>query len=341
MAVPIRDVAKEAGVSVSTVSRALNGYTDVSEKTRKKIQKTVEKLGYTPNQSAKNLSSKSNQNIALIFCNLGKEDQLDEFSGNILRGVYSYVNERKMTIATYGIDSCMQKERTLEDLCREYSLAGVMLLGMRIQDPYLTEVQSLDIPCVLVDTYAEGKNVSIVSTDDKKAFEEITDYVLEQGHQNVVLVKGREEAQVTIERYKGFEKSLENHGINIHNIEVYMCDYREEEAFKNTKKYIEKYGKTKARAFVCMSDVMALGVCRAINACGYSIPEDFSVTGFDGLYTLQYIKPGLTTIDQNISDKGYEGVKRLYEMLQGREKPQKVFVPYKMVVRDSVKNIGI
>lgn len=336
MTVSIRDVAKTAGISVSTVSRALNGYTDVSEKTRKKIQKTVQELGYIPNQSAKNLSSKTNQNIALIISDLGKEEKLDEFTGNILRGAYEYVNGRGITIATYGIDARMQRERTLRDLCAEYSLAGVMLLGMRIQDPYLVEAKELDIPCVLIDTHVEGKNTATVTTDDRKAFEEITDYVLDKGYQEVVLIKGRQEAEVTHKRFQGFQKSLEKHHLLIQQSEICLCDFREEEAFKNARAYIEKYGKSRARAFICMSDIMALGVCRAIHECGYEIPEDFSVTGFDGLYTLRYIKPGITTIDQNISAKGYEGMRLLYEMLQGKHESFMVYVPYKLIVRDSV-----
>lgn len=84
---------------------------------------------------------------------------------------------------------------------------------------------------------------------------------------------------------------------------------------------------------------MALGVCRAINECGYSVPGDFSVTGFDGLYVLRYVKPGITTIDQNVREKGYSGVKMLYEMIQGNIEPQNMYVPYKLTKRDSVTQI--
>ncbi len=339
MAVSIKDVAKCAGVSVSTVSRALNGYLDVSNETRKKIQKTVEELGYIPNQSAKNLSSKSNKNIALLICDIEKEEKLDEFTGNILKGAYEFVNDRGMTIATYGINTRMQKEKSLQDMCDRYSLSGVMLLGMKINDPYLTEAARLDIPCVIIDTFIEGKNTATVATDDEKAFEEITDYVIAQGHQNVVLVKGRKEAEVTYKRCAGFENSLRKHGIDIHKTEVLECNFREEEAYRLTKSYIEEYRKTRASAFICMSDIMALGVCRAINECGYSVPGDFSVTGFDGLYVLRYVKPGITTIDQNVREKGYSGVKMLYEMIQGNIEPQNMYVPYKLTKRDSVTQI--
>ena len=140
-----------------------------------------------------------------------------------------------------------------------------------------------------------------------------------------MLIKGRQEAEVTHKRYQGFQKSLEKHHLLMQQAEIYLCDFREEEAFKSARAYIEKYGKSRARAFICMSDIMALGVCRAIHACGYEIPEDFSVTGFDGLYTLRYINA-----------KGYEGMRILYEMLQGKRDTSMVYVPYKLIIRDSV-----
>lgn len=90
-----------------------------------------------------------------------------------------------------------------------------------------------------------------------------------------------------------------------------------------------------------MSDLMALGVCRAVSECGYSVPEDFSVTGFDGLYTLDYIKPGITTINQNIREKGYVGIKVLNDMLNGEVVSDRIFVPHKLIVRDSVKRLDI
>ncbi len=341
MGVSIRDVAKTAGVSVSTVSRALNGYTDVSEKTKNKIQKTVQQLGYVPNQSAKNLSSKNTKNIALIVFDLYKVDKLNEFTTNILRGVYEYANERGSTLATYGISEEMQKNKKLADMCSEYSLSGVILMGLKMQDKYLKEARTLRIPCVTIDVKVEGKNTATIMTDDITAFEEITDYVLDHGHKKVVLIKGKEEAEVTLNRFLGFKKSVERHGIDLQNIEIINCHFDQGEAFEKTIDYLKKNGKREATAFICMSDLMALGVSRAMLECGYSIPEDFSVTGFDGIYALDYINPGITTIDQNIIEKGYVGVRVLNDMLEGKEVQDNIFVPHKLVIRESVKENSI
>ncbi len=335
----IRDVAKAAGVSVSTVSRALNGYQDVNEKTRRRIQETSRQLGYIPNQSAKNLSSKTAKNVALLISGIATEDKLDEFTGNLIRGVYEYMNEQGDTIAIYGITSQMQEEKSLETMCHEYSLSGVMFMGMKVQDCYLKEVADIGIPCVSIDVVPQGGDVAVVTTDDEAAFEEITDYVLDRGHKQVVLLSGNDSAQVTYLRQAGFENSLKKHGINVQDMDVLKCRFLEEVAYENTKSYIQKYRKTKATAFICMSDLMALGVCRAVAECGYRVPDDFSVTGFDGLLILDYIRPYLTTISQNITGKGYQGVRTLMQMVSGRPFSGKIYVPYRLVERESVKDI--
>lgn len=339
MAVSIRDVAKAANVSVSTVSRALNGYSDVSEGTRQLIYDTAQKLGYAPNQSAKNLSSKSQKNMAILASGMVDESRLEEFTGSILKGVYAHINGTGKTVAMYGIDSEFQKEKTLKDFCHQYSLAGVMLMGLKLQDEYVKQVSNLGLPCVGVDILLDGDQTASVNTDDVAAFEEITDYVLDNNHRKLVLVSGRESAQVTYFRYRGFVNSLKKHGINIEdeNITRLQCDYYAEQAYEQAKKYIQEYKTSKATAFVCMSDLMALGVCRAIIDCGYRIPDDFSVTGFDGVDALNYIRPGITTIDQNVIKKGQEGIKLLSEMLMGKEVPKEVYVPHKLIIRESVK----
>lgn len=341
MAVTIRDVAKAAGVSVSTVSRALNGYTDVKEETRKKIQTTAEFLGYTPNQSASNLASKTKRNIALLISNIGDEEKMDEFSGNILRGLYSYLNENGITMATYGISSGMQEKKSLKDFCDEYSLSGVIFVGMKIQEPYLIQAESLDIPCVCIDTDIKGKRNAVVTSDDVSAFEEIIDYLIDNGHREIILVTGTKSAQVTHMRYAGYRKSIEKHGFFVEEKHIMECQFLEEEAYRQIKNYIKKNKTNKATAFACMSDIMALGAVRAIYECGYRIPEDFSVTGFDGLYVLNFIKPGITTVDQNVRGKGTQAIITLLKLMDGYKVPQHVYVSHRIIYRESVKKLCI
>ena len=295
MAVSIRDVANATGVSVSTVSRALNGYSDVNKETQQKIQKTAKALGYQPNQSAKNLSSKKQKNVAIIDSGMVLEDKLGgAVTGNMLSGAYSYLNGMGITAALYGIDSQMQQEMSFEDFCDCYSISGVLVLGLKMDDPYMKEVEKSKIPCVGIDV-------------------------------------------VTHQRYVGFQRAAEKHGVSEKDITVLFGEFTQQDSYEAVKQYIQKNGKNGATAFICMSDMMAIGTIRAIQECGYTIPDDFSVTGYDGLGVLNYIHPGITTIDQNISGKGYIGMKMLYEMVQGEAVDSVLYVPYKIMERESVK----
>ena len=324
----IKEVAVAAGVSVSTVSRALNGYTDVREDTRKKIMDIAQELGYRPSQSARNLSSKRKENVAILISGLGSNSPMDEFTGNMLKGLNSYIQGKNMVIAMYGISSKMQAKQTLSEFCRQYSLSGVILAGLKLGDPYLEEIKHTDIPCVGIDIKLEGKMGASILTNDVEAFRDITNYAVNKGFLQLVLIKGKDEAAVTLDRYK---KALEDNGIPDKDADILNCKFDEELAYKSVKNYIEKYKKRKGRAFVCMSDLMAIAAARAIEDLGYKLGEDFLVTGFDGIQLLNYIRPRIATIDQNMIEKGYEGMRLLIKIIKNEEEPRTIYIKHKLI----------
>ena len=327
----IKEVAVAAGVSVSTVSRALNGYTDVREDTRKKIMDIAQELGYRPSQSARNLSSKRKENVAILISGLGSNSPVDEFTGNVLKGLNSYIQGKNMIIAMYGISSKMQANQKLSEFCREYSLSGVILAGLKLGDPYIEEIKHTDIPCVGIDIKLEGKMGASVLTNDIEAFREITNYAIEKGFSQLVLVKGKNEASVTHERYAGFREALKDKGISQKEVDVLECRFDENMAYKKVKSYIEKHKKNKGRTFVCMSDLMAVAAAKAIEDLGYNVSKDFIVTGFDGIQLLNYIRPRIATINQNIVKKGYEGMRLLMKIIKGEDIPRTIYVKHKLI----------
>lgn len=331
MLISIRDVAKEAGVSVSTVSRALNGYDDVNEDTRKRIMDMASKLGYRPSQSARNLSLKKKENVAILISGLGSNSPMDEFTGNVLKGLNSYIQGKDMMIAMYGISSEIQRQLSLKDFCEQYSLSGVILTGLKLGDKYIEEVKNNEIPCVGIDIRLEGDMAASVLTDDVKAFKEITLYAIEKGYKNLVLVKGKDEAEVTIDRYKGFKTAVKEKSISKDNIDILDCKYDEELAYTTVKGYLRKYGKSRGRTFICMSDLMAIAIVRCIEELGYIAGEDFFVTGFDGIQLLNYIKPKIPTIDQNIIKKGYEGMRLLMDIIKNGKNPGTVYIEHSLI----------
>lgn len=339
MRISIRDVAREACVSVSAASKALNDYPDISPETKEKVREAAGRIGYIPNQSAKNLSSKSSKNVAVLLSGLLEDVQTDDYVIGMMKGAVSYISEHNMNAAIYAIDSKLQERKSLSDFCHEFSLAGVLLFGLKMTDRYYREAASSDIPCVVVDYNITGVCTSSVCIDDRLAFEEITSYMLNHNHSKLVLVSGRTNSRVCEERYKGFQDALKKYAVSEKDVTVLHSDFKEELSFQNAKAYLEQFGKEQATAFLCMSDMMAMGVFRAVKACGYRVPEDFSVTGFDGFEFLKYVDPRLTTVDQNGRGKGYEAGRLLEQLVEGERNLDTVILPYELITGDSVKNL--
>lgn len=339
MAKSIYDVAQETGLSVSTVSRALNGYSDVSAKTRARVAEAAEKLGYVPNSSAKNLSSKNKKNVALIVCGLVGDMQSNEFMMHIIQGAYSYMTKHGVNMAMYSMSKEEQEKKDFDVFCREYSLSGAVIMGLRTTDTYVKTLPSTNLPCVSIDIELDGSATSAVMTDDRKAFEEITQYVIDKGHRDIVLVYGRKKSDVAIRRYQGFCDALLKNQMDVRQCPVIYTDFFERKAYGGTKKLLKERKLKPNTVFVCMSDVTAIGVLTALKEEGYRVPEDFSITGYDGNELMKYISPFITRINQNMWQKGYDAAKLLIRMVNGEEHKKVHMTKYLLEEGKSVKDL--
>lgn len=335
MAVSIRDVAKAAGVTVGTVSRAFNGYSDIREETKQMILATAKELGYVPNLNAKRLSGKGCQTMAIILAGFMADRGLtDELVFKMLRGACEYAIGQNMEFAVYVLSSEQQKEKSFEQFCNEHSLTGAMCFGLKTTDDYYQSFQNSKTPCVTVDVLVEGDNMGYVGTDDVSAVKEMTELVLERNHKRIVFLNGRRHAEVCQLRQEGLEAALGKQGLKPE--EIFYTDFNADMAQEIVTRYIAEHGTDKATVFMCASDLIALGACNAIHKSGYQVGKDFSVTGFDGLHIANLIDPGITTIDQNMEQKGYAAAELLHAIIEGRDVPRQKVIPYTLVKTDSV-----
>ncbi len=342
MAGSIRDVAKSAGVSIGTVSRAFNDYPDIKPETKKKIFEAAKRLDYSPNLSARNLSSKNKKNIALIISGLLENNPKENLMFCLIQGVYSYACMNGLEVAVYATDSAHQRQLSYRRFCIEHSVAGVILSGVTTDDPYFNELlETTEIPCVAIDVEIPGKRVGWVSIDNVAASKEMTQYLIAQGHRDILVISGKKNAFVTVERMVGVYSAIEESGGHLTNDSVLYCDFHEETAYEKVMEYLREYGSTRHTAFLCFSDIMALGVMRAVRECGYRIPEDFSITGFDGIPISEYTTPSLTTIVQDMKESGYAGAKLLHEKMEKRTERKHDTLPYRIIERESVRNRNV
>lgn len=339
MKVTIRDVAKYTGVSVGTVSRALNGYLDINPDTKKRIIEAAEELGYTPNVNARSLSSKVAPNLGVIVSGMLDSNGKDNFILLLLQGVYRYALPNNLEVALYTTDPANQIKKTYSKFCSEHNISGAILSGITTDDPYFKELVSLEMPCVLIDVKLEGKRLGCVSVDNYKASGELAQHLIDANHKNIMVLSGKKNAAVNVERLAGIYSTFEKNGLSLTRDHVMNCEFSEEVAYKKIKKYIQKYGKTEVTAFLCLSDIMALGALKAINEEGYSVPEDFSMVGFDGIPITEYLSPPLTTIAQDVVEIGYQSAKLLQELIKEENVEKNVYVPHKLVKGGSVKVI--
>ena len=339
MPATIQDVAKASGVSVGTVSRALNNYPDVSAKTRAKVLEAVRELGYSPNLMAKNLSSKHIQNISVILSGFLEEKMFNGFETILMRGAYEYAEEHGLEVSLYVINGKIQMEKSYEQMCYEHNLAGAILLGLKTTDPYCETLGASRYPCVTIDLEVAGDNVTSVTIDHIAAFKELTQYLIDCGHRKIVLVNGRKNAMVTLERLAGAYEAMEKNGLMLTNDDIIYTNFLREEAYDGVLRYFSEHSPDSATAFLCMSDMLAIGTMQALRHLGRRVPQDYSIVGYDGLELTEYTDPPLTTVDQNIFEKGYKAAQVLHSRIRGERVPNRVVLPHTLAIRGSVRNI--
>ncbi|WP_082232139.1 LacI family DNA-binding transcriptional regulator [Halobacillus massiliensis] len=334
----IRDVAKEAGVSVSVVSKAFNNYADINPKTRERILEIAMELNYSPNLAAKNLSSKKQKNIGLISSAVLNHNEKDTNAYEVIKGIYTAVEKRGYDLSIFLIDSQKQKQKSYAQFCRERNIGGAILQGMRTDDPYFKELVDTKIPCVCVDMHTDDTNPYIggVSLDNRAAAKEAAVHLLENNHREIVIVAGTKETMVNEERLQGVEDALRETGLTIKDIHILYADFSEEKAYQLAKEQL----KTKQpSAFLCFSDLMVFGVMKAVREAGLRIPEDLSITGFDNLPFSSLTSPPLTTIQQDFFEIGNQSARLLADLMEGKLDRHHIFVNYELVKRKSVRKI--
>lgn len=332
----IRDVAREAGVSITTVSRALNGYNDVSAPTKEKIREVVEKLNYAPNANARSLGGKATKVLALLVSDLQQKDD-SGFVYGMISGLYDVSLKNDYEFILLTTNSAKQSKMNYLQLCRLKNIEGVMISGIKTDDPYYTELAKSEIPCIAVDVEVEGKNVTSLSTDNVEASYKAVKHLIAHGHKNIVMINGRASAAVSAERLKGYKKALQENHQEINPNHVKYCDFNEEAAFHSTIELLKN--NPEITAFFCASDVMAIGVINAVNSLNKQVPEDFSIIGFDDIPAAKYVNGGLTTIRQEPFLMGKSSGEALVEMIENGRKKKHIEIPYRLVERKTVRLI--
>lgn len=318
--VSIKDVAKYAGVAISTVSKVLNNYPNVSEETRVKVNKAVEELNFVPNSVAAALSSKQAGRVALLM-NLNKKTQaIDEIGMQYIAGALNKAMELNLDVITLFL--FMFKDKTVEELIRylqSQSITGIIVYGISKEDQVLHKlIESQTFKCVVIDAPLVNENTSSVWIDHRKAQYDVAKKTVVENHcENILYISGKKNGYVTDERLAGMEdlaKELEL------TVTVKEGEFSELQARNITRQFAEKMD-----AVVCASDLMAIGAMKALTEMDIFRP----VCGFDGIILMGYVGKQMNTVSQDFSGISEKAMEELH-LLLGGESGRCVRTPYSL-----------
>jgi DNA-binding LacI/PurR family transcriptional regulator len=330
--ITIKELAEKAGVSITTVSRALNGYKDINPRTRERILRLAKELEYQPSGIARSLVMKKSHTLGLIISEFTRSRRGHHFLFDIICGVNDRAAELGYDVILSATSPHKQREISYMELCRRRQLDGVILLGARIRDPYLQEVLETSVPCVLIDIPLKAERCSFVSLDNVKAAKQAVNHLLELGHRNIGFINGHREAYVSEQRLRGFCEAMQSAGLSAEP--VYYGDFDEESGIRGIRHLLKE--NPDLTAVFCANDWMAVGAMRELIRMGKRIPEDVAVIGFDDIDLAQYISPSLTTVHQPRYEFGRQAVEALFRLLEGGKGESVIFQP-SLKVRESTR----
>lgn len=317
----IKDVAKHAGVAISTVSKVLNNYPNISEATREKVNKAVEELNFVPNSVAAALSSKNAGRVALMIDLNVKTQAIDEMAMRYISGAITKAMELNLDVITVFV--FMFQDKTTEELIRylqSQSISGIIIYGASEDDYVLQElIASKKFKCVCVDQNHVGDSISSVTIDHKKAQYEVAKTLIEESQAKKILyISGYEKSYVTRSRLQGVKEVALENGVEL---VVKDADFLEEKA----EEVAVQYGRD-VDAIVCASDLMALGAQSAMKKLHLEKP----ICGFDGISLMGYVGQGIYTIGQNFSQISAIAMEELHRLMMG-EMGQIIEVEYSLI----------
>lgn|SRR5574344_663230 len=316
----IKDIASICGVSVSTVSRAINDAEGISAKTRAKILKTIKETGYEPDTNARNLKITKNKTIAVLIKGI-----TNPFFTPMLKVIEEEISKTSHSFILNKVEEHSSEVDVALRMVKILKPEGIIFLGGDLRNDK-EKLKALGIPysmTTIINKEIIEKNSICVGVDDYKESYKIVDYLISLGHKKIAFIAARvDDISIGSLRFEGYKKALSDHGIDFdENLVIYppkgLDPYSLYHGYESGKKIVKEA--LDCTAIFAISDFVAIGAIKAINDMGKLVPEDYSVAGFDGLEINEFLPQPITTIVQPTSQIAYTSVKELFNIINKRE----------------------
>ncbi|OIQ36205.1 MAG: LacI family transcriptional regulator [Bacteroidetes bacterium MedPE-SWsnd-G1] len=337
--ITLQDLAYELNISVSTVSKALKGYPDVSEKTKKAVVELADKLNFSPNIVASNLRTQHTKTIGVIVPEI-----VHHFFSNVIGGIINIAEQNGYMVILLQSNEKFELEQKQLNLLIQQQVDGILmsLTAHTTNFDHIKRVQSRGIPLVMYDKVSKNINCSKVIIDDKKAAYDAVSYLIRKGYKRIAFLGGSLTAQNFNNRFLGYKEALSEFRIKYDESIVYIADTDNE--YENGLKYAEKIvsdrEKNNVDALFTVTDLMAIGASKYFNSNQIKIPEDIAIFGFSNWFMSSIVSPPLSTVNQPGHEMGEKSVELLLKeiALKKERQPveiQRLVIPTSLEIRES------
>lgn len=328
----INDIAKIAKVSKSTVSKVINNYPGINEKTKKNVLNVMKKYNYRPNSIARSLSTNKSFTVGLF-----DPDRINNF---FFREVFDGI-ERVLGEKGYDILYFTNKQWenswvkfSFKEICMNRSVDGVIMMGFgKVDQEQFSDLIDSSIPAVFVDLDIVGPSVSYVISDNVNGSKEAVSYLAKLGHKKIGMFKGPVGFKLANDRFQGFQRTIEEIGLRYNSDWIFSGQYNIEIGYNNMLKILKMIDKPTA---IFAEDMLAIGAIKAIKDNGLNVPNDFSIIGFDNIELSQHYQ--LTTISQSRVGLG-EAASDLLLKIINKENFSPIILPTKLIERNSCQKL--
>jgi len=306
----MKDVAKHAGVSISTVSYVLNNSGPVAQHRKDRITDAIRILGYSPNKTAQSLKSRRASTIGAVVPEL-----TNPFFAMVAEGVHQAASQRDMLVVLVVPEVTAQPEEKQLELLKSQKIDGLLYLsGTGSLPASIYDIARIG-PVVLIDEQILGLNLPAVVCDSRKGAREVAGHVLQQGHRQVAVIGGPPALWTAQQRLAGYREAFAGAGLEPDEVPVYSGDYRQASGRELAARALQ--AKPRPTALICANDLMAIGAIEYCREAGLLVPEDVSIVGFDDLPFSALLTPPLTSVRQPAREMGFRAASLLFDLLQG------------------------
>jgi LacI family transcriptional regulator len=336
----IRELARECGVSVATVSRALNGHPEVSVETRRQIQVAAERLGYRPSQSARALVRGRSDAVGLLWdSSYDTAGRRHPFLLSLLVGIKQALDAAGRHLILLNVETDRQGRLAYLETARQFQLDGVIVMGVDGHRPALIELLESGLPCVAFDTYITGPRAACVTSDNRAGAIAAVRHLHSLGHRSIATITGPLDMMPSVYRLEGFKEAIGELGLDLPKQYVHSGDFFMDTGYACGKRLAKLPKSRRPTAVFVAGDEMALGAMHAFADCGLDVPGDIAVVGFDDIEAAGLVRPTLTTIAQDTLALGATAVDALLGFvnneLAGEQTQGPILAPTRLVVRQS------